>query len=84
MGGPSLTLTGDASPLREMTRKVRRALGKADTQELLATIGSEIVATTKCSRCFDRCVQCQQIRLGVNGFNGADFCFHTLELFLEF
>ena len=46
MGGPSLTLTGDASPLREMTKKVRRALGKADTQELLATIGSEIVATT--------------------------------------
>ena len=28
MGGPSLTLTGDASPLREMTKKVRRALGK--------------------------------------------------------
>ena len=46
MGGPSLTLKGDASPLREMTKKVRRALGKADTQELLAAIGSEIVATT--------------------------------------
>ena len=46
MGGPSLTLTGDASPLREMTKKVRHALGKADMQELLATIGSEIVATT--------------------------------------
>ena len=50
MGGPSLTLTGDASPLREMTKKVRHALGKADTQELLATIGLSLIHISEPTR----------------------------------
>ena len=47
MGGPSLFFRTDDRPLTEMTRKVRRALGKADTRELLETIGEEVAATTR-------------------------------------
>lgn len=45
MVGPSLILRTDARPLKDVERKVRAALGKADTRELLDTLGSEVVAT---------------------------------------
>ena len=52
MGGPSLFFRTDNRPLTEITRKVRRALGKADTRELLETIGEEVAATPR--RRFER------------------------------
>lgn len=47
MGGPTLFFLADEEPLKEMTRRVRRALGKADTRELLDTVGSQTVRTTQ-------------------------------------
>lgn len=46
MAGPSLVLRVDDRPLKDMARKVRRALKDADTRELTATLGAEVLATT--------------------------------------
>lgn len=44
MGGPSLVLTADARPLNDVARKVSRALKEADTRELTAALGAEVLA----------------------------------------
>lgn len=44
MAGPSLIFKGDARPLNEVRKRVRKALANADTRDLLTGLGDLVVA----------------------------------------